>query len=375
MKIAQVTEFYAPWAGGISEHVQHLSRELRAQGHEVKILTGRHRVRHAAPVDPELEPHVYRLGPNVRFPYNGGMASITYAPGLPRRIDALLRRESFDVLHIHNPLTPVLPLLCLDRSPAVNVGTFHSYHPTERMLRWWSWVLRGRLPRLHASLAVSPAACAAFQRYFSTGFEIVPNGIDLQRFSPNGHVPAANGEQRLLFVGALVHKKGLPVLLEAFDALLGEFPRLRLSVVGEGPLRERYMRLLTTRTRPRVEFLGQLHGEALVEQYRSCDVFCAPSIGHESFGITLLEAMAAAKPIVAARIPGYSDVVRDGREALLYTSTSSRDLRDALRRLVIDPELRIALAARGRETAQEYGWPRVASIVATHYERLLRERC
>jgi len=375
MKIAQVTEFYAPWAGGISEHVAHLTRELRAQGHEVRILTGRHRVRMGAPVDPELERHVYRLGPSVRFPYNGGVASITYAPDLPRRLDALLQRESFDVVHMHNPFTPVLPLLALDRSPAVNVGTFHSYHPTERMLRWWSWVLRGRLPRLHLSLAVSPAAQAAFQRYFATGFEIVPNGIDLLRFAPNGHVSAPDGEQRLLFVGQLVPKKGLPVLLQAFDALLGEFPRLHLTVVGDGPLRETCRRLLTTRTRSQVDFLGQLHGDSLVEQYRSCDVFCAPSIGHESFGITLLEAMAAAKPIVAARIPGYSDVVRDGREALLYTSDSARDLRDALRRVVTDAGLRRRLASRGHETVQGYGWPHVAAIVAANYERLLRERC
>lgn len=375
MRIAQVTEFYAPWAGGISEHVQHLSRELRARGHDVRVLTGRHRVEGGAPLDPLLERYVYRLGPTVHFPYNGSLASVTYDPRLPRRLDALLRRESFDIVHIHNPLTPVLPLLCLDRSPALNVGTFHSYHPTERMLRWWSWVLRGRLPRLHLSLAVSPAAQAAFQRYFATGFEIVPNGIDLQRFSPNGHRPGPDGEQRLLFVGQLVPKKGLPVLLRAFDALVEEFPRLHLSVVGDGPLRESCRRLLTERTRSQVSFLGQLHGESLVEQYRSCDVFCAPSIGHESFGITLLEAMAAGKPIVAARIPGYADVVRHGEEALLYRSDSARELRDALRQMVTDAGLRRRLAARGQATVQGYGWPRVAAAVEAGYERLLRERC
>jgi phosphatidylinositol alpha-mannosyltransferase len=124
-----------------------------------------------------------------------------------------------------------------------------------------------------------------------------------------------------------------------------------------------------------VSFLGQLHGDALVEQYRSCDVFCAPSIGHESFGITLLEAMAAGKPIVAARIPGYSDVVRNGEEALLYASTSAGDLRDALRRLVTDEGLRLQLAVRGLKKAQDYGWPRVAAAVAAGYDRLLRERC
>jgi phosphatidylinositol alpha-mannosyltransferase len=375
MKIAQVTEFYAPWAGGISEHVAHLSRELVGMGHEVRILTSRFRQRGGAPPDPALERFAYRLGPNVRFPYNGGMASVTYTPWLPAATDRLLARESFDIVHVHNPMTPVLPLLALDRSPALNVGTFHSYHPTERMLRMWHWVLRDRMPRLHVRIAVSEAARAAFGRYFGAGFEIVPNGIDLGRFAPNGHVPARDGEQTLLFVGQLVPKKGLPVLLDAFEQLLDEFPRLALRVVGDGPQAAGCKRRLGERARDRVEFVGEVHGERLVELYRSCDVFCAPSVGNESFGITLLEAMASGKPIVAARIPGYVDVVRDGEEAVLHRSADVRDLRDVLRRLVTDGGLRNRLADSGRRRVQEFAWPRVASRVAAHYEDLLRSRC
>jgi len=371
MRIAQVTEFYAPWAGGISEHVVHLSRELRAMGHEVRILTSSFR-RPGAPVDPELERFTYRMGASVRFPYNGGMASVTYAAGLPAKLDRLLARESFDIVHIHNPMTPVLPLLALDRSPAINVGTFHSYHPTERMLKMWHWVLRDRMPRLHLRIAVSPTAHTAFAHYFGQPFEIVPNGIDLQRFAPNGHVPGPNGVQRLLFVGQLVPKKGLPVLLEAFEQLVDEFPALWLDVVGDGPLGAACRRRLGPRARRRVTFLGERHGPELAEHYRSCDVFCAPSVGHESFGITLLEAMAAGKPIVAAHIPGYSDVVRDGEEALLYPSTDPRALRDTLRRVLVDGGLRARLAAGGRRRVGQYAWPSVAARVASHYEELLR---
>jgi phosphatidylinositol alpha-mannosyltransferase len=375
MRIAQVTEFYAPWAGGIGEHVAHLARELRAQGHEVRILTSRYRGHGGAPADPELERYTYRLGPNWRFPYNGGMASVTYGLDLPRALDRLLERESFDIVHMHNPMTPVLPLLALDRSPTLNVGTFHSYHPSERMLEMWHWVLRDRMPRLHLRVAVSESARTAFQRYFGTDFEIVPNGIDLGRFAPNGHVPPPAGEQSLLFVGQLVPKKGLPVMLEAFEMLLAEFPRLTLRVVGDGPLAGTCRRRLAAPARARVDFLGQVHGDGLAGLYRSCDVFCATSTGHESFGITLLEAMAAGKPIVAARIPGYSDVVRDGSEALLYDSTDPRALRDALRRLVIDAGLRETLAAGGRRRVQEYAWPRVAARLVEYYEELLRARC
>jgi phosphatidylinositol alpha-mannosyltransferase len=311
----------------------------------------------------------------VRFPYNGGMASVTYPrPGLAQALDALLARESFDIVHIHNPMTPVLPLLVLDRSPAINVGTFHSYHPTERMIRWWHWVLRDRDPRLALCIAVSEAARGAFQRYFERPYEIVPNGIDLERFRPNGRGKVANGEQTLLFVGHLVPKKGLPVLLRAFELLLEEYPRLRLDVVGDGPEGRSCRQAVSGAAARQVRFLGAVHGDALVDRYRSCDVFCATSVGHESFGITLLEAMAAGKPIVAARIPGFSDVVRDGREALLYDSSDPRALRDALRRVVGDADLRAGLAAAGQLRVQEYAWPRVVTAVEAHYERLLRAR-
>ncbi len=376
MRIAQVTEFYPPWSGGIGEHVANLSRELISQGHEVRILTGRHRVSgRAAPVDPELERCTIRLGPNISFPYNGGMASVTYAPGLPQRLDAVLARESFDIVHIQIPMTPILRLLALDRSGAIYVGTFHSYHPTERMLRWWRWALQPRLPRLQLAIAVSPAARAAFHRYFDHPYEIVPNGIDLQRFVPNGHRPPPDGEQSLLFVGQLVPKKGLHVLLAAFEELLEEYPRLRLKVVGDGPLEGTARRQLGPRSRARVEFLGAQHGDRLVELYRTCDVFCAPSVGHESFGITLLEAMAAGKPIVAAEIPGFTDVVRDGVEAVMYASQDPRALRDALRRVVSDGAMRRDLVVAARKRVVEYGWPRVATTVVGHYERLLRSRC
>jgi phosphatidylinositol alpha-mannosyltransferase len=374
MKIAQVTEFFAPWAGGISEHVGHLTRELRRLGHEVHVLTSKHRCG-GAPVDTELERFTHRFGTAVRFPYNGSMANITYSLTLPRRLDALLACEGFDIIHVHNPITPILPLLALDRSPALNVGTFHAFHKTEHMIVMWRHVLRPRMQRLHLPLAVSPATRDAYRHYFDAPFQIVPNGIDLRRFTPNGHVPAANGEQSLLFVGQLVPKKGLLTLLDAFELLLEEFPRLRLRVVGDGPLRGRCRSRLGVRARDRVEFLGQQHGQSLVELYQACDVFCAPSIGHESFGIILLEAMAAGKPIVASRIAGYLDVVRDGREAVLHRSADVRDLRDALRLVVTDAALRTRLTSQSLRTVQRYAWPRVAREIEVHYERLLRECC
>jgi phosphatidylinositol alpha-mannosyltransferase len=179
----------------------------------------------------------------------------------------------------------------------------------------------------------------------------------------------------LLFVGQLVPKKGLGTLLQAFAWLSEEFPGLRLRVVGDGPLRRTYHSRWGDRLGDRVEFVGEEHGDKLVEYYRDCDVFCAPSIGHESFGITLLEAMAAGKPIVASRIPGYVDVVQDGREALLCRGGDARDWRDALRRVITDASLRRDLQAQSRRSVLRYAWPRVAHEIASHYEDLLRERC
>lgn len=374
MKIAQVTEYFAPWAGGISEHVLNLTRELEALGHEVHVLTSQHPTG-GAPVDGHVERRTHRFGTAIQFPYNGGVANVTWSFRLPGRLDAVLAREGFDIVHVHNPMMPCLPLLALDRSAALNVGTFHAFHRTERMIEMWHAVLRPRMRRLHLSIAVSRAARDAYQHYFETPFDIVPNGIDLERFAPNGFHPAPDGQQQLLFVGQMVPKKGLSTLLDAFEMLIEEFPELRLSVVGDGPLLEVNRRRLSARARGRVQFLGQVHGEALADLYRRCDVFCAPSIGHESFGITLLEGMAAGKPIVASRIAGYLDVVTDGREAILHRSRDARDLRDALRRVVTDGDLRARLARQATKTVQRYAWPRVAREVERHYERLLREAC
>jgi phosphatidylinositol alpha-mannosyltransferase len=371
MKVLQVTEFFAPWVGGISEHVANLCRELAGLGHEVHVLTSGQPARGGA-APPGGGARIHRLAPAVRFPYNGGVASASFDLGLPRRLDALFAREGFDVVHLHNPMTPTLPLLALDRSTALNVGTFHAYHRREHMLELWRPLLRSRMRRLHLALAVSSAARAAYQRYFeSSRFEIVPNGIDLARFAPNGHVEAPEGEQCLLFVGQLVPKKGLGTLLAAFGMLQREFPRLRLRVVGDGPLRRAYARSLAAPLAERVEFLGARQGEQLVQLYRDCDVFCAPSTGHESFGITLLEAMAAGKPIVAARIPGFVDVVHDGREAVLHRGGDAADLRDALRRVLTDGGLRRSLTAQGRRRVQRYSWRRVALEIESRYERLL----
>jgi phosphatidylinositol alpha-mannosyltransferase len=375
MKIAQVTEYFAPWAGGISEHVRCLSRELRSLGHDVRILTSDGHPAGGAPIDPQLEPHTIRLGPGVTFPYNGSLATVTYSWSLPQRLTAVFEREGFDVVHIHNPVMPILPLVALDRSTSFNIGTFHAYHVREPMIQMWRRRLEPLMNRLHAAIAVSPAAQRAYARYMDRRFDIVPNGIDLRSWSPNGHVPAENGKQSLLFVGQMVPKKGLPTLLDAFEMLVDEFPALTLRIVGDGPQSYECRNRLGRRARDRTVFLGEVHGAELLHEYQSCDVFCAPSVGHESFGITLLEAMAAGKPIVASRIDGYMDVVRDDREALLHRSRDSRDLRDVLRRLITDATLRQSLSRQALKTVQRYDWSQVAREVEAAYERGLAERC
>ena len=368
MKIALVSPYDFTWPGGVTAHISQLSHQLITMGHQVKIL---------APFSPAradgLDQNFVPLGRTVPIPSGGSIARISLSAWLYRRVRNLLRRENFDVIHLHEPLAPYLPLAVLQCSKSVNIGTFHAFHGSTRWYRLSSPVLNHWFKRLDGHIAVSPAAQSHVGRFFPADYSLIPNGIDLSVFG--AEVPPLpeflDGKVNILFVGRLEKRKGLRYLLEAYSRLKWDFPDTRLIVVGPGNPDKYCYRILAERNLQDVVFAGVVPHQLLPRYYRTADIFCSPATGKESFGIVLLEAMAAAKPIVASRIEGYSYIVNHGQQGLLSPPKDADALADALALLIQNPDLRREMGARGRTAVNDYSWSIVAQQVMDFYQSTL----
>lgn len=370
MRIGLVSPYDYPFPGGVTEHIAALAAGLERRGHHVRILS---------PSSTSNERlggnHVYRLGSVVRVPYHGSLARITLSPGLGRKVREVLERERFDVVHLHEPLLPMVPLTVLAQSDAANVGTFHAYWDRSRFYALGRPLLRPAFDRLAGRIAVSEAARSYVARYFPADYTIIPNGVDTACFRPDLEpLPAAGGAgPSVLFVGRLEQRKGFVHLLQAFAQVSREIPEARLLVAGAygPPERDHYARLAARLGVTRVTFLGPLSRPDLARCYASADVCCAPSTGGESFGIVVLEAMAAGRPVVCSDIAGYRDVVRGGREGLLVPPAEAGALAVALRCLLGDAGLRARLGAAGRRRAATFDWEVVTARVEAFYAAVL----
>ncbi|MDI3339381.1 MAG: glycosyltransferase family 4 protein [Sphaerobacter sp.] len=368
MKILLVSPFDFSYPGGVNEHILHLDREFQAAGHQTRILAPR-----SDAEGEEDDGHFYKLGMAVPVPSNGSTARITLSPLISGKVKEFLQAEQFDIIHLHEPLAPTLPLMVLLHSKSVNVGTFHAARSSNLAYLYGKPLLSFFHGKLHARIAVSPSAREFVSQYFPADYQVIPNGIDIQQFGPN--VPplpdAGASGPTVLFVGRYNEsRKGLKYLLRAIALVRQEFPTVRLLVVGPGAP-WRFERLLERYELDNVTFVGAVSKQELPSYYASADVFCAPSTGRESFGIVLLEAMASGKPVVATRIDGYTAVVRHGVEGLLVEPKNPEALAMALVHVLADRELAARLGAAGRRRAEEHSWSVIARRVLDVYEQAL----
>ncbi len=454
MRVALVSPYSWTYPGGVTRHIEALSAELAAAGHEPRILApfdppdalSRRLHRGAAPQELEPPENFVSLGRTIGLPANGAVSNIALAPSGVLALRCALREGDYDVAHIHEPIVPFLGWDILAHAPEglPLVGTFHAYS-TNPITNGGSCVFgaRRRLNRLHARIAVSEAAAWTARRYFGGRYRIVPNGVHvgadamgrwvepgalnggggpagpgLADLIIGGPAGAAWGEAvgseagaadasalheraqafaiepdagadasalraraevfaigsdadteaplRILFVGLPVERKGLPVLLRAFEALRDHIPAT-LTLVGPGP-EDVAPLLLDARG---VQALGKVSDAEKSAQLARAEVLCAPSLHGESFGMVLTEAFAAHTPVVASDIPGYRDVVRDGVDSVLTPPGDALALAEALRRLALEPERRRTMAAAARERAERFAWPHVAAEVVNCYEQAL----
>jgi phosphatidylinositol alpha-mannosyltransferase len=367
MKIGLVSAYDHAHPGGVKAHIDHLKNHFVDMGHQVKIM---------APFSYEqpLKKDVIPMGrPIFYIPSGGSTARMNLFPRPWSNLKKILREENFDILHIHEPMLPWLPVNALRLSKTINIGTFHAYHPHSIGYTLWKPYLKNiSFKQLHGVIAVSPAAREFHMKFFPGDYRIIPNGISYTHFAKEA-LPFErylDGKKNILFVGRYGEKrKGLKYLLGAFKILKKRFEQIRLIIVGPG---SKMARLLHGGNGEDVVFTGYAAYDDLPRYYRTADVFCAPATGAESFGIVLLEAMAAGAPVVASNIKGYAGVVDHGKDGFLIQPMDEEALAGALAHVLENDGLKEKMRANGKIKAERYRWTNVSRQVMNFYIEIMR---
>ncbi len=364
MRIALVCPYDWSVEGGVRTHARQLSQRFREWGHAVTV--------YAPASDPEAaDGEVMVMGTPHRVPALGSVARITFS-WLYRQVRAELRKSQFDIVHLHEPLAPLLPYFFLRHSNAINIGTFHAAYEGRHMYGYTRPLTRRWFDKLHGRIAVSPAARRLVSAYFPGEFTIIPNGIDFEFWArPREPWPEfQDGKKNILFVGRPEKRKGLDYLLRAYLMLRKRREDIRLIVAGAGDF-SRYQEKLAGYDdivfRPNVPY------DELPRYHYTADVMCCPNTGGESQGYVLMEALATGRAVVASDIEGFAGVVTDGEHGVLVPPRSAARLAGAINELLDDEKRRRELGTRGRERASEYSWETVAARVLEYYRQVMSE--
>ncbi len=365
MKIGVVCPYSWDVPGGVQEHIRDLAEALIDLGHTVSVIS-------PADDDAVLPGYVVPAGRAVAVPYNGSVARLSFGPLSANRVRRWIKDGNFDVLHVHEPAAPSLSLIACWVFDGPIVATLHGANPRSRALHAAEPMLRSALEKVSGRIAVSEAARTTLVHHLGGDAVLIPNGVTISRFEKAEPLAGWPGEGGAIgFLGRMDEpRKGLPVLLRAFELIGSERPGLRLLIAGPGDTPEVIARVPEW-LRDRVVLLGQVSEAVKVQVYHSVDVFCAPNTGGESFGIVLAEAMAAGAPIVASDLDAFRRVLRGGRAGELFSSGDPGDLAAAVGRLLDDPQRRASLSAAASAAVRDYDWSKIARDVVKVYQAVL----
>ncbi|OKI45036.1 glycosyltransferase family 4 protein [Micromonospora sp. CB01531] len=366
MRIGIVCPYSFDVPGGVQNHVMDLAEALIGLGHEVSVLA-------PADEDSPLPPYVVPAGRAVPLPYNGSVARIAFGPVSTARVRRWITRGDFDVLHVHEPLTPSLSMLAVLCARGPVVATFHTAMTRSRVLSAAQGVLQILLERITARIAVSALARKVQVEHMDGGAVEIPNGVAVAKFAGVEPLPGWPGEcgpgtgGTLGFLGRFTEpRKGFPILRDAFVALAPHRPGLRLLVAGPGDPDDLYGQF-PAELRDRVSFLGRVSEADKPRMLRSLHLYVAPNTGGESFGMILTEALAAGTTVVASDLDAFRRVLDGGRAGQLFPTGDAAALRTALAELLDDADRRAALTACGEQVVASFDWPVVARRVVEVY--------
>lgn len=362
MRIGLVCPYAWDVPGGVRSHVSDLALTLQERGHQVSVL---------APADDpgDLPAWVVDGGRPVSVPYNGSVAKVTFGLKTTRRVRTWIRDGEFDVLHVHEPVAPGLSLIALWAADGPLVGTWHSSTARSRILSAGYYVAQTAMEKLSGRIAVSEDARRTLVAHVGGDAVLIPNGVRVADYAPCGRLPGVDPDRpSLLFLGRIDEpRKGLDVLVGALASITAAVPGLQVIIAGPGDAQERLDRMDPS-IRGHVTFLGRLSDQDKVRALRSVDLYVAPHTGGESFGIVLIEAMAAGTPVLASDLPAFRRVLLDGAAGGMFANEDAADLAREAISLLTDPAERARLASAGTERVQAFDWASVVEDVLAVYE-------
>jgi phosphatidylinositol alpha-mannosyltransferase len=367
LRILLVSPYDLTHPGGVTSHVFDLAHQFERLGHDILV---------AGPSGNGPLPqngYTYHVGNSITFLSPGDSARVNLNPWVHGSVRDLLKTRKFDVIHMHEPFLGFIGASFMRYGEGVKVGTFHTWREGPHvpyiafwpLVKHWNHWLNGRV-------VVSEAARNTISRYIKADYRLIPNGVDFNRFACPAPPPADFADDRptLLFVGRIESRKGIPYLLQAYKMVKDRVPEARLVIVGEGGLRKEYEQLAAKMELEDVHFEGYVPPDCLAGYYQRADVFCSPSTVNESFGITLLEAMAAHAPAVATSINGSNTLGEDGVTGLIVPPKEPRLMAHAVLRMLDSKSLAATLADAAQERARGFDWEQIARKLLDYYAEI-----